>query len=80
MTTNGSVNVNVTGTYILTYAATNSGGNSGSAQRTVNVTPGIAPVTVSTPNIIPLPVTLSNRAGIFTLCPSQPPLPYPPMP
>jgi hexosaminidase len=72
VTTNGSVNVNVTGTYVLTYTATNSGGNSGSAQRTVTVTPGIAPVTASTPNIIPLPVTLQIRAGVFTLCPSQP--------
>lgn len=72
VTTNGSVNINATGTYIVTYSATNSGGYSGSAQRIVTVTPGIAPVTAGTPNIIPLPVTLSNRAGIFTLCPSQP--------
>jgi len=72
VTTNGSVNVNVTGTYILTYTATNSGGNSASAQRTVTVTPGIAPVTASTPNIIPLPVTLQSRPGVFILCPPQP--------
>lgn len=77
VTTNGSVNVNATGTYIITYTATNSGGNSGSAQRTVTVTPGIAPVTVSAPNIIPLPVTLSNLAGIFVLCPQQSALPAP---
>ena len=35
------------------------------------------PITASAPNIIPLPVTLSNRAGIFTLCPSQPGTPAP---
>lgn len=31
-----------------------------------------APLTASAPNIIPLPVTLQTRAGIFTLCPPQP--------
>jgi hypothetical protein len=71
VTTNGS------GTYVLTYSATNSGGHSGSAQRTVTVIPGIAPVTASTPEIIPLPVTLQTRAGVFTLCPPQPGNPAP---
>ena len=41
------------------------------------ITPPPPPITVSAPNIIPLPVTLQTRAGTFTLCPSQssPPAP-----
>ena len=72
VTTSGSVNGNTPGTYLLTYTATNSTGNSASAQRIVTVTsiPGL--IMASTPSIIPRPVTLQNRPGIFALCPSQP--------
>jgi hexosaminidase len=41
------------------------------------ITPAQSPITVGTPNIIPLPVTLQNRPGTFTLCPSQPTMPAP---
>jgi len=77
VTTSGSVNVNIPGIHILTYTATNSGGNSTTAQRTVTVTPANGTVKAGIPSIIPLPVTLSNLAGIFTLCPPQPTPPAP---
>ena len=70
--TNGSVNASAAGTYVLTYTATNGSGGSATGQRVVTVTPPPVSVSVATPNIIPLPVTLQNRPGIFTLCPSQP--------
>jgi hexosaminidase len=38
---------------------------------TFTITAPPPPITAGTPNIIPLPVTLSNLPGIFTLCPSQ---------
>ncbi len=41
------------------------------------ITAGAPPITVGAPNIIPLPVILSNRPGTFTLCPSQPSMPAP---
>ena len=75
--TNGSVNVNVPGTYILTYTATNATGQTGSADRTVVVTATVGAVTAGTANLIPLPVLLQTNAGVFTLCPSQP---IPPVP
>ncbi len=77
VTSSGSVNVITPGVYVLTYTATNAGGLSASAQRVVTVTPTASPVTTGSPNIIPLPVTLQNRPGIFTLCPSQPIPPAP---
>jgi len=43
----------------------------------LTVTAPPPPITASTPNIIPLPVTLSNLPGIFTLCPPQPGTPAP---
>jgi hypothetical protein len=36
-TTSGSVNVNLTGTYIITYSATDAAGNTGTATRTITV-------------------------------------------
>ncbi len=42
--TTGTVNVNATGTYTLTYTATDGGGNQASVQRTVIVADTIAPV------------------------------------
>jgi hexosaminidase len=39
---------------------------------TLTVTPPPPPITANPPNLIPLPVLLSNRAGIFALCPPQP--------
>ncbi len=71
VTTSGSVNVNTPGTYALTYTATNGSGMSASAQRIVTVTPILGTVMASAPKIIPLPVTLQNRPGVFCLCPSQ---------
>lgn len=38
---------------------------------TLVITAPPPPITVAAPNIIPLPVTLQNRPGTFTLCPSQ---------
>ena len=76
--TNGSVNVNTPGTYILTYTATNSTGRSGSAERSVVVTPAVGGINASTPNQITMPLTLQKLGGIFaTLCPSQPTPPAP---
>ncbi len=72
VTTSGSVNANLAGVYVLTYSATNSQGLSASAQRIVTVTPIIGTVTAGTPSIIPLPATVQNLPGVFTLCPSQP--------
>jgi hexosaminidase len=43
----------------------------------LTVTPPPPPITVNAPSIIPLPVVLSNRPGIFALCPSQPAAPVP---
>jgi hexosaminidase len=39
---------------------------------TLTVTQPPPPITNGAPNIIPLPVTLQNRPGVFSLCPSQP--------
>ncbi|EEF63093.1 family 20 glycosylhydrolase [Pedosphaera parvula] len=72
VSTAGSVDVNTPGRYVIVYAATNSTGNSASAQRIVTITPIPGPITAGTPNIIPLPATLQNRPGVFSLCPSQP--------
>jgi hexosaminidase len=43
----------------------------------LTVTAPAPPVTVSAPSIIPLPVTMQTRPGIFALCPSQPATPAP---
>jgi hypothetical protein len=72
VTSSGSLNVNAPGTYVLVYSATNATGRSASAQRIVTITPMPGPVTLGTPAIIPWPATVTNRPGIFTLCPSQP--------
>ena len=73
----GSVNVNIPGTYLLTYMATNAGGYLGSAQRSVIVNATNGPITTGPPSLIPLPVTVQNRPGTFTLCPTQPNPPAP---
>ncbi|MET0626560.1 MAG: PxKF domain-containing protein [Pyrinomonadaceae bacterium] len=44
VTVSGSVNVNVVGSYTLTYSATDASGNTGTATRTVNVVDTTAPV------------------------------------
>jgi hexosaminidase len=44
---------------------------------TLSVTPGVSLVTAANSSIIPLPVTVQNRPGIFFLCPSQPASPVP---
>jgi hexosaminidase len=43
----------------------------------LSVTPGQSLVTASSSSIIPLPVSLTNRPGVFVLCPSQPAIPVP---
>jgi len=75
--TSGSVNVNSPGTYVLTYTATNATGKTACAHRLVTVTSSSTLVRATAPSIIPLPVTLTNLPGVFTLCPTQP---YPPAP
>jgi hexosaminidase len=77
VTTNGSVTTSATGVYIITYSTVNSGGVTATAQRTVTVVPAAGPVAATTPNIIPLPVTMQTRPGVFTLCPAQPVPPAP---
>lgn len=44
---------------------------------TLSVTPGVSLVAAASSSIIPLPVTLQNRPGVFLLCPSQPAIPVP---
>lgn len=45
---------------------------------TLTVTPGVSLVTAAaSSSIIPLPVTVTNRTGVFLLCPSQPLFPVP---
>lgn len=44
---------------------------------TLTVTPGVSLVTGGSSSIIPLPVTVQNRPGVFLLCPSQPAAPVP---
>lgn len=44
---------------------------------TLTVSQPPPPVTGATPAIIPLPVTLQTRPGVFTLCPAQSPPPVP---
>lgn len=72
VTTNGTVNMSVPGAYIITYTATDGGGNSASVSRTVTVTGVSGSSANPTPSLIPLPVTMQVRAGVFTLCPAQP--------
>jgi hexosaminidase len=43
----------------------------------LTVTPGASLVTAASSSIIPLPVTVQNRPGVFMLCPSQPAAPAP---
>jgi hexosaminidase len=44
----------------------------------LTVTPGVSLVTpAASSSIIPLPVTVTNRSGVFLLCPSQPLYPVP---
>ena len=47
VTTTGSVNTSVVGTYTLTYTATDASGNTGTATRTVNVVDTTAPIITS---------------------------------
>jgi len=77
VTTSGSVNVNIPGIHILTYTATISGGNSTTAQTNGHGNASQRDREGRHSSIIPLPVTLSNLAGIFTLCPPQPTPPAP---
>ena len=44
---------------------------------TLVVTPGVSLVSASSSTIIPQPVTVQNRPGVFVLCPSQPAVPIP---
>jgi hexosaminidase len=44
---------------------------------TLSVTPGLSLVTAASTSIVPLPVAVTNRPGIFVLCPSQPAAPVP---
>jgi hypothetical protein len=57
VTTTGTVNTNVVGTYILTYTATDKSGNTATATRTVNVAkPVLTTITVS-----PSPATVPRK-------------------
>jgi hexosaminidase len=44
---------------------------------TLSITPGVKLVTPASSSIIPLPVAVTNRPGVFMLCPSQPAAPVP---
>ena len=63
VTTNGSVDVNVMGTYIITYQATTSGGGNLVASRTVNVVGAFATATTLSSSVNP---AIEGEAITFT--------------
>jgi hypothetical protein len=69
VTSSGSVNTNVVGTYTITYSATDSSGNSASATRTVNVVDTTAPVVTVTgdnPATVELGTTYTDAGATAT--------------
>src|SRR5207237_6076368 len=65
VTTNGSVNPNVTGVYTLRYVATDPSGNSATNTRTVNVV-DTAPPQITLNGTSPMTVECIGRANVFS--------------
>jgi len=69
VTTNGTVNSNAVGSYVLTYIATDSSGNTATATRTVNVVDTTAPVVTVTgdnPATVELGTTYTDAGATAT--------------
>ena len=67
VTTSGTVDTYVLGTYTITYSATDTNGNTGTASRTVNVVSTTSPVTGNINNF----TAYQNEVGYYSINPTE---------